>query len=112
MVLTTTPTSLDALARFGHALSDSTRVKILVMLSEKACFPAGMADELQVTRQSISNHLACLKGCGLVTQESEGRRSRYQLADERIKHALIDLQQVVIKTDPSVCDDADGKECC
>ena len=112
MTINTTPSSLDALARFGHALSDSTRVKILVLLSEKAHFPADMAEELGTTRQSISNHLACLKGCGLVTQEPVGRRSMYQLADERIKHALVDLQQVVLKTDPTVCNDTDEKDCC
>jgi len=112
MNVITTPTSLDALARFGHALSDPTRVKILVLLSESPCYPADMAEKLEVTRQSVSNHLACLKGCGLVSQEYEGRRSQYQLANEQIKHALIDLQEVVIKTDPAACAEANDKDCC
>jgi DNA-binding transcriptional ArsR family regulator len=112
MNVITTPTSLDALTRFGHALSDPTRVKILVLLSEKSYYPADMSDKLKVTRQSMSNHLACLKGCGLVIQDYEGRRSRYQLANDQIKHALIDLQRMVIKTDPSACAETDEKDCC
>lgn len=112
MTVDNTPLSLDALARFGHALSDATRVRILAMLSKDGQYPADMADALNVTRQSMSNHLACLKGCGLVVQEFEGRRSRYKLADDHIKHALIDLQQVVLKTDPMACPDTDEKDCC
>lgn len=104
--------SLNAMARFGHALSDETRVKILMLLAEKPRYPADMAEELNVARQSISNHLACLRGCGLVTIESEGRRSQYRLADERVKHALRDLQNVVLHTDPELCDESDKKECC
>ncbi len=39
----------------------------------------------------MSNHLACLRGCGLVTAVQEGRRQRYELADARLAHALDDL---------------------
>ena len=110
MTMLTTTTSLEVLARFGHALSDSTRLKILVTLSEGPSYPADMADNLQITRQSISNHLLCLRGCGLVTTESVGRRSRYQLANEHIKHALGDLQEVILKIDPIACDMTSKKE--
>jgi DNA-binding transcriptional ArsR family regulator len=102
MITETEPitTSHNALARFGHALSDPTRVQILTLLSEKPYYPADMAEILEVTRQSISNHLACLRGCGLVVTTADGRRSQYKLADERIKHALKDLQAVVLHVDP------------
>lgn len=110
--MTTAILELDALTRFGHALSDSTRIRILDLLRRAPRYPADMADELDVTKQSISNHLACLRGCGLVVQESEGRRSRYQLADSRIAHALEDLHRVVLLTDPELCDSVDEKDCC
>ncbi len=108
----TSANSLTPLVRFGHALSDPTRVQILDMLREKPCYPAGMAEVLSVTKQSMSNHLACLRGCGLVLARPEGRRTRYELADERIKHALDDLRQIVLTTDPTVCDETDEKDCC
>lgn len=112
MTITQHTLSLSALARFGHALSDETRVWILMLLAESPRYPADMAEELLISRQSISNHLACLRGCGLVIIESEGRRSQYKLADERVKHALRDLQNVVLHTDPELCDESDKKECC
>lgn len=108
----TTTVSLDALARFGHALSDPTRARILMELRESPSYPADLADRLGVTRQSMSNHLACLRGCGLVVVHPEGRRTRYELADGRLAHALGDLHDVVLATDPEACAAAEDKGCC
>lgn len=102
--------SLDALARFGHALSDPTRARMLMALREAPSYPADLAEDLDATRQSISNHLACLRGCGLVVAIPEGRRTRYELADPRLGHALSDLQTVVLTTDPEYCAKAESKE--
>ncbi len=90
-----TATSAEALARFGHALSDPTRARLLLALRDAPGYPADLADRLGTTRQNLSNHLACLRGCGLVTTAPEGRRVRYELADEALGHALDDLLQAV-----------------
>jgi DNA-binding transcriptional ArsR family regulator len=94
--------STDALARFGHALSDSTRARVLLTLREGPAFPADLADRLGVTRQGMSNHLACLRGCGLVVAVPDGRRSRYELADADWA-ALGDLLALVLVVDPLCC---------
>lgn len=96
-------TSTDALARFGHALSDPTRTRVLLTLREGPAYPADLADLLGVTRQSMSNHLACLRGCGLVVAIPDGRRTRYELTDPRITHALGDLLDLVLVVDPACC---------
>lgn len=75
-------------------------------------YPADLADSLGVTRQSISNHLACLRGCGLVVAVPEGRRTRYELADGRLARALTDLHEMVLVTDPGACADSAERECC
>ncbi|RLV56766.1 ArsR family transcriptional regulator [Aeromicrobium phragmitis] len=98
-----TAVSLDALARFGHALSDPTRARILLSLGESPAYPADLAESLGVSRQSMSNHLGCLRGCGLVVAVPEGRRTRYKLADSAIAHALRDLHDLVLVTDPACC---------
>lgn len=106
-----TLTHSGVLARFGHALSDPTRSRLLLSLREAPGYPAELAEQLGVSRQSLSNHLACLRGCGLVVAAPEGRRSRYELADARLAHALGDLLGVVLAVDPLACDDpTDG--CC
>jgi DNA-binding transcriptional ArsR family regulator len=93
----------DALARFGYALSDATRASILLSLRDGRRYPSDLADEIGVSRQIVSNHLACLRGCGLVVAVPEGRRSRYELADRRIAHALSDLVGLVLAVDPECC---------
>jgi DNA-binding transcriptional ArsR family regulator len=91
----------DALARFGYALSDTTRAQILLRLRDGGQYPSALADDIGVSRQIVSNHLACLRGCGLVVAVPEGRRSRYELADPRIRHALDDLVGLVLAVDPA-----------
>lgn len=86
----------EVLARFGHALSDPTRARILLALRDAPGYPADLALLLGVTRQSMSNHLSCLRGCGLVVATPQGRRARYELADARLGQALGDLLGVVI----------------
>jgi ArsR family transcriptional regulator, cadmium/lead-responsive transcriptional repressor len=100
------------LARFGHALSDQTRARLLMSLRQGPAYPSDLAELLGVSRQSLSNHLACLRGCGLVVSVPEGRRLRYELADMRLAHALGDLLGVVLAVDPSVCPCSDHDGCC
>lgn len=102
----------DALARFGHALSDTTRTRILLGLNHAPSYPTELADRIGVSRQVLSNHLACLRGCGLVVAAPEGRRTRYELADARIGAALDDLLGLVLAVDPNcVCPGTNDGPC-
>ena len=102
----------DALTRFGYALSDSTRTNVLLRLRGGGAYPSDLAEGIGVSRQALSNHLACLRGRGLVVAVPEGRRTRYELADNRIGHALDDLLGLVLAVDPACCPDSEGKDCC
>ncbi|AQT79482.1 transcriptional regulator [Mycolicibacterium litorale] len=107
-----TVTHSDALSRFGYALADQTRAQILLRLRTGPGYPSDLAATIGVSRQILSNHLACLRGCGLVVAEPEGRRSRYELADPRIANALDDLLGLVLAVDPACCPAAGTEECC
>lgn len=98
-----TLTSAPVLARFGYAVSDPTRAKILLALADAPAHPSDLAESLGVSRQSISNHLTCLRGCGLVAAVPDGRRARYELVDARLGHAITDLLGVVLSVDPACC---------
>ena len=102
----------QVLARFGHALSGPTRARLLLALRQAPAYPADLADLLGVSRQSLSNHLACLRGCGLVVATPEGRRMRYELADPQLAHALSDLLGVVLAVDPAACPASATEDCC
>ncbi|EFL21753.1 ArsR family transcriptional regulator [Streptomyces himastatinicus ATCC 53653] len=109
----TLATDIEVLARFGRALADPIRCRILLALCEAPAHPADLADALEVSRTRLSNHLTCLRDCGLVVAVPVGRRIRYELADERLGHALDDLRAAVVAvaTD-TTCPDAETKGCC
>lgn len=105
---TATVTHTAALARLGHALSDPTRAGILLALREAPAYPSDLADALGVSRQVMSNQLACLRGCGLVDAIPDGRRTWYRLADGHLAPALDELLRLVLYVEPGCCA---GDEC-
>ncbi|MBT1633961.1 MULTISPECIES: metalloregulator ArsR/SmtB family transcription factor [Curtobacterium] len=106
---------LDVMNRLGRAMADETRSRILLSLLDEPGYPARLADELTLTRTNVSNHLACLRGCGIVVATPEGRRTRYEIADPHITKALEALVEVVLAVDDGVdCADpaCDVPLCC
>jgi DNA-binding transcriptional ArsR family regulator len=113
-VLTISP-RLDAMNRLGRALSDPTRSRILLELLQAPGYPARLAQTLDLTRSNVSNHLSCLRGCGIVVAVPEGRQTRYEIADPHLTKALHALLDVVLAVDDGVdCpdDDCDVPLCC
>ncbi|MEU8560523.1 metalloregulator ArsR/SmtB family transcription factor [Streptomyces cyaneofuscatus] len=109
----TITTDVDGLARFGRALADPIRCRVLLALGEAPAYPADLADALGISRTRLSNHLACLRDCGLVVAVPDGRRTRYELSDPRLGHALDDLRTAVIAVETDLtCPDADTTGCC
>ncbi|MFD5697310.1 ArsR/SmtB family transcription factor [Streptomyces lasiicapitis] len=109
----TIASDIDVLARFGRALADPIRCRILLALREAPAYPSDLADALGVSRTRLSNHLACLRDCGLVVTVPDGRRTRYELADERLGQALDDLRAAVVAVEADkTCVDAEAKGCC
>lgn len=96
-----TTVGLETLRRIGTALADSTRQRILVRLLDGPAYPGDLAEELATSRANLSNHLTCLRECGLATATAEGRRVRYDLADERLADALRLLASIEL---PGSCD--------
>ncbi|MCE4024773.1 metalloregulator ArsR/SmtB family transcription factor [Microbacterium sp. Au-Mic1] len=96
-------THTAALARLGHALSDPTRAGVLLALRESPRYPSDLAEALGVSRQVMSNQLACLRGCGLVEAIPDGRRTWYRLADSHLAPALDELMRVVLFVEPGCC---------
>ncbi|KQP75847.1 ArsR family transcriptional regulator [Aeromicrobium sp. Leaf289] len=84
----TLESQVDVMARLGRALADPTRGRILLALAESPRYPAALAGDLGLTSSNVSNHLACLRGCGLVVATPQGRHMRYELADVRLRDVL------------------------
>ena len=93
---------LDAMNRLGRAMADPTRSRILLALVEGPGYPAQLASELGLSRTNVSNHLTCLRGCGIVIAEPEGRRTRYEISDRHLAVALTALLDVMLAMDAQV----------
>lgn len=85
--------------RLGRAMADPTRSRILLELLEAPGYPARLSESLALTRTNVSNHLACLRGCGIVVATPEGRQTRYEIADPHLTRAISMLVDTVLAYD-------------
>ena len=92
---------LDVMNRLGRAMADHTRSRILLTLLDAPAYPADLARDLDLTRSNVSNHLACLRDCGIVRGHPQGRQTRYEIADPHLTRALNALLEVTLTVDES-----------
>lgn len=106
---------VQVMNRLGRAMADPSRSRILLSLLSGPGYPARLARDLDLTRTNVSNHLACLRGCGLVVAVPEGRQTCYEIADPHLTRALESLVDVVLAVDdgqPCTDDECDVPLCC
>lgn len=93
-------------------MADTTRSRILMQLLEHPAYPAQLARDLELTRPNVSNHLTCLRDCGIVVAEPEGRQMRYEIADPHLIQALNALVEVTLAIDENApCLEPDCPTC-
>lgn len=105
MSATVTLSHIASVSRFGYALSDETRARILLELRAGPATPSELVANLGVSKQLVSNHLSCLRGCGLISGGRDGRNMRYSLAVPELGAALGGLLQLVLEVDPNCCEE-------
>lgn len=76
------------LADFFKVFADSTRIKILYVLSCSEMCVCDIAQILEMTQSAISHQLRVLKQMALVKNRREGKTIFYSLADGHIKTIL------------------------
>ena len=112
---TATTSRLEVMNRLGRAMADPSRSRILMRLLDGPDYPARLAADLELTRQNVSNHLTCLRDCGIVVGKPEGRQTRYEIADPHLGAAIRSLLEVVLAVDDGeACtdEDCDVPLCC
>lgn len=70
------------------ALADPTRRKILSLLRDKDMNAGEIANEFNMTKPSISNHLNILKQADLVDAEKVGQNVNYSLKTSVLQDVL------------------------
>lgn len=107
MTLASADDEIVLAARLFHGLSDSTRLAILMALLDGERRVTDLVDIVGSSQPNVSNHLACLKGCGLVVDRPGTRRQVfYSIAHPELRDLLVSAELLLSSTGHEVrlCD--------
>lgn len=71
-----------------HRKSEPYRLAIVEALRIGPPTVTEVVEATGLTQSNTSNHLSCLRDCGLVSRQQEGRYVRYRLSDQRVATLL------------------------
>lgn len=89
-----TTAATASVTRAFHALSDSTRLRILQILRRGECCVCELMEELDAAQSRLSFHLRILKEAGLVSDRREGRWVYYAVEPDAIAELAEALDRV------------------
>ncbi len=78
------------------------RLSILQRLARGEARVVDLTGELGLAQSTVSKHLGCLRGCGLVDYRPEGRQSFYFLAAPALLDLLRSAEHLLTATDRAV----------
>lgn len=94
--------NIELKAHFIHGLSNKARLTILELLKSNEMTVSEIVEKSKISQSSISQHLSCLKGCGLVSSRQEGKYVYYQIKDNQILELLKLIDSVVEDTEGDI----------
>lgn len=104
MLLQTEEQEIALRAKLFRGLSDPSRLAIVEAVRPGPRSVGEIVEATGLGQSNVSNHLACLLGCGLVAREPRGRRAFYRLADERVDALLALADTLLAEVAPGVGD--------
>lgn len=88
MYLSADAKTLSLKAKLFRGFGDPSRLKILESLREGELTVSAIVEQTGLSQSNVSNHLSCLRDCGLVTAEQQGKFVEYRLSDPRVNDIL------------------------
>ena len=79
---------IDIKMKFLHGFSNKTRIQILDSIKEEEKTVSQIVDDLNGNQSNISQHLTCLKGCGLIVGRQDGKYVYYRVRNQLIRDLL------------------------
>lgn len=95
MLLTAKPRAIDIQAKLFRGFADPSRLSILEVLRDGEATVSEIVEATGLSQSNVSNHLACLRDCGLVTAHQQGRFVYYELSDKRVGQLLTLADQLL-----------------
>ncbi|MAU00601.1 MAG: transcriptional regulator [Anaerolineaceae bacterium] len=87
-MLTANKTELALRSKLFRGFGDSSRLSILDVLRDRPLTVGEIVEVTGLSQSNASNHLGCLRDCGLVMAEQNGRYVTYHLSDDRVGDIL------------------------
>ena len=94
--------ALETASLLFKALGDPTRLAILAHLSLGDHRVVDLTNHLGLSQSTVSAHLACLRGCGLITSRNVGRSTVHSLAYPEIMTFLRSAEDLLALTGDAV----------
>ncbi len=82
------PGDISPLADVFGALSDATRLRMLIALSAGPLCVCDLSETVGASQSAVSHQLRLLRMLDLVTYEREGKRAVYRLSDDHVRTLL------------------------
>ncbi|GAB3797646.1 ArsR/SmtB family transcription factor [Virgibacillus kimchii] len=79
---------IDTKMKFLHGFSHKTRIQILESIKEDEKTVSQIVNDLNGNQSNISQHLACLKGCGLIVGRQDGKYVYYRVRNQLVRDLL------------------------
>lgn len=95
-------TEIDLKVKFLRAFGDKTRVQILECIKYEEKTVSQIVELTDGNQSNISQHLACLKGCGIIVGRQEGKYVYYGLRNQQIKELLDTFDDVLSQIENNV----------
>ena len=97
---------LDTKVKFLHGFSHKTRIQILECIKEKEKTVSQITGKVEGNQSNISQHLACLKGCGIIVGRQEGKYVYYSLRNQQMRDLLTMFDVVLddVQNDVACCE--------
>lgn len=73
--------AIESVAEWLRVIAEPTRIRLMEALDGGGATVQGLASQLGMTRQNISQHLIVLYQTGIVSRRRTGNRVHYELAD-------------------------------
>ncbi len=88
MLMTAQPNAVALKAKLFRGFADPSRLSIVEALRAGSLTVGQIAMTTGLSQPNVSNHLSCLRDCGLVVSEQQGRYVHYRLSDTRVDTLL------------------------
>jgi DNA-binding transcriptional ArsR family regulator len=88
MITLANPAELAVQAKLFRGFSDPSRLAILEALRSGERSVGELVYITGLSQSNVSNHLGCLRDCGVVSVRNQGRYAFYALSDARVEQLL------------------------